>query len=110
MEFTGCLAHVEVTYLTQTHCVVMIRGHLNHNQACQYATFTEKIKMLLHPDVFQHTLQQMKAGVPLNSVLRTNTSMTHNKAYPAMANQDTLSRYCFLIEKVDHRSIYRQYY
>ena len=31
VDFTGCLAHVEVTYLRATQKIIRVRGYFDHN-------------------------------------------------------------------------------
>ena len=37
VDFTGCLAHVEVTYQAQNNNVLRIQGYFKHNEGCQLA-------------------------------------------------------------------------
>ena len=37
VDFTGCLAHVEVTYQAQSNNVLHIQGYFKHNEECQLA-------------------------------------------------------------------------
>jgi hypothetical protein len=61
-DFTGCLAHVDITYDEQSGEVCYIMGFLNHNEACQLSIMKCIPAIPLHPHVIEVTLEQLGDG------------------------------------------------
>lgn len=66
-DFTGCLAHVEVTEFDEDGAVKAIVGHLEHNPACQAARIKRLPAVPLHPHVYDIALEQLKSGARYDS-------------------------------------------
>ncbi len=61
-EFTGCLAHVEVTEHKDTGAVSRIIGILTHNDACNSAELKRMPAIPLHEHVYEIALEQLRQG------------------------------------------------
>lgn len=61
-DFTGCLAHMDLTYDPKTLEVVRITGVLSHNQGCQKKDMARLPPVPLHPHVYQVAVQQVNEG------------------------------------------------
>lgn len=68
VNFTGCLAHVEVMFAVQTAKILWICRHLTHNMGCQEALMSRIPAVCLHPSVYEVALQQLKSGISLTAI------------------------------------------
>ncbi|KAI0690478.1 hypothetical protein BC835DRAFT_1307883 [Cytidiella melzeri] len=84
VDFTGCLAHCEIVYQVITHRVLVIRGHLEHNEECFSGAFARPPAFPVHPSVYKHALQLLKSGVTLADVKKTNQQMFAEQKYRDM--------------------------
>lgn len=66
--FTGCLAHVEITYMTRTNAILRVRGHLEHNGGCRDAKITGKPSLSINPNVYLAALAQLQSGAKGHAV------------------------------------------
>src|SRR5882762_7587879 len=58
-DFTGCLAHADITYIEATTQVCRTVGHLEHNEQCR-GSFLRRIPAVpLHPHVIEVALKQL---------------------------------------------------
>jgi hypothetical protein len=108
-SFTGCLAHVEVTYLTHSHKVLRVRGLFMHNQGCKDALITRFPPIPLHPSVLQIALTDLKAGMTLADLRDKNKAMVKKRLYPEQPADLAASVYRWIIRSSDSRSLYRQF-
>jgi hypothetical protein len=75
VDFTGCLAHAEVTYVQSTQRILRIRGYFYHNEACKAALIARFPLVPLHPAVYEVALQQLKEGCTLTDLQDRNHTM-----------------------------------
>ncbi len=61
-DFTGCLAHVDVTYNDTESLILRIVGYLQHNEACLQATMKRFPSIPLHEHVYEVALRQLRHG------------------------------------------------
>jgi hypothetical protein len=61
-EFTGCLAHVEITERRSDGEVTRITGHLEHNNSCHKAVLARLPAVPLHNHVYEVALSQLRDG------------------------------------------------
>lgn len=61
-DFTGCLAHIELTEFEQDGTVKAIVGHLEHNDACRAANMKRLPAVPLHPHVYEIAMEQLESG------------------------------------------------
>ena len=61
-DFTGCLAHAELTEHVSDGQVSRIIGFFNHNPGCYSAVMTSILSIPLHPHVYEIALQQFHSG------------------------------------------------
>lgn len=108
VSFTGCLAHIEVTFYGQSSTVLRIRGFLEHNDACCEAGLTREPTRPLHHSVLETAVTQHKDGCSLDAIQSLNRQLYSSRGYPNMPDDLTESPFRWLIEETDHRSIYRQ--
>lgn len=109
-EFTGCLAHIEVTHHVLSGKILRIRGHFEHNDGCKVAVCSNRPNIPLHPSVFNECLEMLNSGHTLASVISRNEHMYDAYAYPTMPKTEAdilQSRYRWLLDAKDHRTLYR---
>lgn len=117
-DFTGCLAHAEVTEHNSDGQITQIFGVLNHSQECQASAMTCIPAVPLHPHVYEVALEQLKNSaryvswlilffynVPtiifdsITSVQSKNIQMLHSRTYCGMKSHNLSAanvRYEFL--------------
>lgn len=61
-NFTGCLAHIDITYYINTDCIIRITGILEHGVACEKQEMQQLPPVPLHPHVWQIALKQIQGG------------------------------------------------
>ena len=61
-DFTGCLAHVEITERVSDGAVSSVVGHLMHNDLCRQSVMTRLPAVPLHPHVYEVALTQLESG------------------------------------------------
>ena len=81
VNFTGCLAHAEVTYMQSTQRIPHIHGYFHHNEGCKVALIARFPLVPLHLAVYQATLQQLKDGCILTDLQDHNCTMVEEVAY-----------------------------
>lgn len=108
IDFTSCLAHGEVTYQSNTHRVLLIRGYFEHNMECLTSQFKRAPDLPIHPSVFKVALEQLRAGLTLDKVQDVNRQLYEKRTYPQMPLDLAASPYRWLFTKGDSRSLYRQ--
>jgi hypothetical protein len=79
-DFTGCTAHAEVTYSTQSRKILHVQGQMDHNQGCQDAMMKWFPKNPLHLIVFEWALKQLKMGSALTDIQEANRQMINSGA------------------------------
>ncbi|KAI0706140.1 hypothetical protein BC835DRAFT_1516533 [Cytidiella melzeri] len=109
-DSTGCLAHCEILYYTQTHRVILIRGYLEHNEDCRTSPISRSPVWPVHPSVYEDALRRLKAGVSLEEVKRVNRELFATHGYKEMPRDLATSRYRWLLVGKDNRSLYRQFH
>lgn len=61
-DFTGCLAHIDITYLIPSSIILRITGILDHNAACEKQGMQRLPPIPLHPHVWHTALKQLSSG------------------------------------------------
>ena len=61
-DFTGCIAHAEITEHDSDGQVTQIVGVLDHNEWCQSAQMAHLPSIPLHPHVYEVALDQLHRG------------------------------------------------
>ena len=61
-DFTGCIAHAEITERDSDGQVARIVGVLDHNEGCQSAQMARLPSIPLHPHVYEVALDQLRSG------------------------------------------------
>ena len=61
-DFTGCIAHAEITERNSNGQVVQIVGVLDHNEGCQSAQMARLPSIPLHPHVYEVALDQLHSS------------------------------------------------
>ncbi|KZV89638.1 hypothetical protein EXIGLDRAFT_139730 [Exidia glandulosa HHB12029] len=107
--FTGCLAHVEVTYWVTTGQVLRIRAYSEHNTACSEASLLRRPNVPLHPSVFDVALRQLQLGASLTEIQEQNRRMFAQRLYPDQPADLAESAYRWLILRHDTRTLYRRH-
>lgn len=61
-DFTGCLAHVEITERVSDGTITRIAGHLGHNDKCTNSVLKHLPAVPLHEHVYEVALEQLESG------------------------------------------------
>jgi hypothetical protein len=61
-DFTGCLAHANITYNEQSSKILRVIGYLEHNKACQASIMKRTPNIPLHSHVIKVALDQLVDG------------------------------------------------
>ncbi|HEV7738663.1 MAG TPA: hypothetical protein VGO47_14980 [Chlamydiales bacterium] len=61
-NFTGCLAHIDLTYEMLTSSILRITGVLEHNSECNEQTMQRLPAIPIHPHVWEIALRQLGDG------------------------------------------------
>jgi hypothetical protein len=109
VDFTGCLAHVEVTYLRATQKIIRVHRYFDHNEACKTAVIARFPAVPLHPAVYEIALQQLKDSATLTDVQDRNRAMVQSVSYRGHPKDLKQSTYRWLLRSKDTRSLYRQF-
>ncbi|KAF7972050.1 hypothetical protein HWV62_19189 [Athelia sp. TMB] len=105
-DFTGCLAHAEITERESDGAVTRIVGILEHMEACARASIVRLPPVPLHPHVYEVALEQLRSGGGIPAVQSKNLAMLAARSYRGMGDKIPLNvRYHFLTS--DIRQLYR---
>lgn len=61
-DYTGCLAHLDLTYDPRSSRIYRITGILDHNDACKSSLMSRVPNVPVHPHVWQDALEQINNG------------------------------------------------
>ncbi|KAF8057038.1 hypothetical protein FPV67DRAFT_1456570 [Lyophyllum atratum] len=109
-DFTGCLAHVEITERESDGEVTRITGIFEHNNSCVDSLLKRLPAVPLHDHVYQVALQQLECGASLSAIQERNRDFINRRLYHDMASYDPSTaniRYHFL--PTDHVTLYRKF-
>ncbi|KAJ7171460.1 hypothetical protein C8R46DRAFT_1162244 [Mycena filopes] len=109
VDFTGCLAHAEITFVIETQKILRVRGLLEHNEACKTALMQRIPALPLHPSVYQAALMQLANGVSLTDIQRRNREWVASGGGGLIPTHGKDWRHRWLLQRYDTRSLYRQY-
>ena len=73
-DFTGCLAHIDITYRPTSWQVLRITGIISHNTVCVQADMKRLPPVPLHEHVWQVALQQLNDGARYCTVVTSPIS------------------------------------
>ncbi|KAI0645944.1 hypothetical protein C8Q79DRAFT_927035 [Trametes meyenii] len=107
-DFTGCLAHTEVTWVENTDNIICIIGFFDHNQECQKSVLVRYPAVPLHPHVVKIALLQMRTGADIGQIHNKNLEMVTHQLYRDQRNADPTrmnSRYELQAGDFSHVSI-----
>ncbi|THH12616.1 hypothetical protein EW146_g7525 [Bondarzewia mesenterica] len=85
-DFTGCLAHADITYHESTGMIRRIVGYLEHNEGCHSAVMTRMPPIPLHQHVVEVALNQLTNGASIRAVQSRNLDMISRSAYKDQSN------------------------
>ncbi|KAG8869638.1 hypothetical protein FRB97_000915 [Tulasnella sp. 331] len=106
-NFSGCLAHADITYRTSDRQILRITGILNHNQACQHARLVRRPAIPLHPQVYNIALKQLQDGASLQAVKITNQRLISSSSYAGLRDDPQFRNARYLILRTDSSRLYR---
>ncbi|KAI0045269.1 hypothetical protein FA95DRAFT_1607832 [Auriscalpium vulgare] len=110
-DFTGCLAHADITFNQDTGHVSRIVGILQHNNACAEAAMKRLPAIPLHRHVIEIALRQLKDGASITAIQQQNIDMFTARAYRDQATTDPLrANYRFQLLSSDFRALYRAHH
>ncbi|KIJ35569.1 hypothetical protein M422DRAFT_262151 [Sphaerobolus stellatus SS14] len=105
-DFTGCLAHLDITY-TDT-CIIRITGIIEHNAKCEAQEMQRLPPVPLHPHVWKVSLKQINDGASITAIQRNNRQLCEAKFYEGQKELNAATanvRYYFLPQ--DSSRLYR---
>ncbi|KAF7348406.1 hypothetical protein MSAN_01794600 [Mycena sanguinolenta] len=109
VDFTGCLAHAEITFVIDTQKILRVRGFLEHNEACKTALMQRIPALPLHPSVYQTALVQLANGVSLTDIQQRNREWVANGGDGLIPKHGKDWKHRWLLQQYDTRSLYRQF-
>ncbi|KAJ7455589.1 hypothetical protein FB451DRAFT_1048959, partial [Mycena latifolia] len=109
VDFTGCLAHAEITYVLETQKILRVRGLLEHNEACKKALMQRIPALPLHPSVYQSALMQLANGVSLTDIQQRNREWVASGGDGMIPKHGKDWKHRWLLQRHDTRSLYRQF-
>ncbi|KZT32968.1 hypothetical protein SISSUDRAFT_1037372 [Sistotremastrum suecicum HHB10207 ss-3] len=108
-DFTGCHAHIEVTFIASPLQVFRIIGILVHNDECQNTVMTRLPAVPLHEHVYEVAVQQLMDGARISNIKQKNLEMINACSYRGMDNPTTSRNYRYLLLTTDSSQLYQQY-
>ncbi|KAG8911330.1 hypothetical protein FRC02_006679 [Tulasnella sp. 418] len=109
-DFTGCLAHADITFCPADHQVLRIMGYFTHNEGCQKAKIERLPPIPLHPQVYEIALQQLQDGFDLYAVKERNRQLFKQKFYIGMKEDPQMRNFRYLILRTDSSRVYRMFF
>ncbi|TCD66588.1 hypothetical protein EIP91_001145 [Steccherinum ochraceum] len=111
-EYTGCLAHADVTIeYTEPPNVLRIVGYLNHNDACLNSSLVRHPPIPLHSHVIEVAIRQLRVGASITAIQDENIRMCATRAYrDQITTNPTTANHRYEILRTDFCRIYRRYY
>ncbi|CAK5263805.1 unnamed protein product [Mycena citricolor] len=107
-DFTGCLAHIDLSEYEETGQILRVTGCLDHNSDCRASGIRRIPAIPLHPHVFEMAVEQLASGASIASIQAKNVEMLSNRAYRDMSTYDprTANVRCHFLTS-DSRQLYR---
>ncbi|KIJ29675.1 hypothetical protein M422DRAFT_268903, partial [Sphaerobolus stellatus SS14] len=109
VDYTGCLAHAEITTHEPTGAILRARGFFMHNEDCKKAGLARKPKLPIHPSVYAKALAQLQEGALLSAIQATNRELFRIGGYPGQPKDLRTSNFRWILKPYDTRTLYRQY-
>ncbi|KAI0040770.1 hypothetical protein FA95DRAFT_1472805, partial [Auriscalpium vulgare] len=111
-DFTGCLAHADVTYSgAGDKLVLRVVGVLEHNEGCKAANLKRTPAIPLHRHVAEVALRQLKDGASITAIQTRNIELYSKRHYRDQASSDPLAaNYRYQLLGSDFRSLYRAHH
>ncbi|KZP27505.1 hypothetical protein FIBSPDRAFT_730771 [Athelia psychrophila] len=110
-EYTGCMAHLEVTEREGNGAVTRIVGVGEHNTECTQSVMARVPAIPLHPHVYEVALAQLQQGASISVIQSTNMDMLRSRSYRGMSSHHQTAtsnvRYNFMPTDTCH--LYRLY-
>jgi hypothetical protein len=66
-DFTGCLAHIDITFDKKSLKILRLTGVLDHNEACTSQNMIRLPSIPLHDHVWAVALEQLNEGARLGN-------------------------------------------
>ena len=83
-DFTGCLAHIDLTECAETRSILRIRGIRENSRGCESEQLQRLPYMPLHEHVYKVALWQLEAGARCVEVHCAATKARTNFAHSAL--------------------------
>ncbi|KAH9942659.1 hypothetical protein B0H21DRAFT_710230 [Amylocystis lapponica] len=109
-DYTGCLAHIEITERNLDGEITRVQGYFKHNQGCHDALMKRLPAIPLHPHVYEIAISQLQSGATITAVQTRNQEFLAQCIYHGMDDYDPKTaniRYLFLPS--DHATLYRKF-
>ncbi|KIJ41799.1 hypothetical protein M422DRAFT_255113 [Sphaerobolus stellatus SS14] len=107
-DFTGCLAHIDVTYSQTSSCILRIAGIIVHDEACDKQEMQRLPPIPLHSHVWKIALKQINEGASIAAIQSNNRHFYESQLYEGQKGLDAVTanvRYLFLPQ--DSSRLYR---
>jgi hypothetical protein len=109
VDFTGCLAHAEITFIVETQQILRLRGFFGHNNACKDAVLLRIPPLPLHPYVYQVALAQLADGISLTDIQEKNRVWVKSGGDGNIPKNGRDWKHRYVLQRHDTRSLYRQF-
>ncbi|KIJ42120.1 hypothetical protein M422DRAFT_780089 [Sphaerobolus stellatus SS14] len=109
-DFTGCLAHIDITYSPSRNMIFRIAGILEHNSGCEKQEMQRLPAVPLHPHVWQIALKQLEDGASIAGIQNHNRSLYNSTFYEGQSSTDPAKANCrYLFLPQDSSRLYRMH-
>ncbi|KIJ33978.1 hypothetical protein M422DRAFT_52192 [Sphaerobolus stellatus SS14] len=98
VDYTGCLAHAEITTHEPTGAILRARGFFMHNEDCKKAALARAPKLPLHPSVYAKALVQLQEGALLSAIQATNRELFRIGAYAGQPKDLRTSNFRWILK------------
>ncbi|KIJ47382.1 hypothetical protein M422DRAFT_248771 [Sphaerobolus stellatus SS14] len=98
-NFTGCLAHIDITFNRQSLSIIRITGILNHDLNCESQEMQRLPPVPLHPHVWRCAIEHLNKGASIAFIQEDNRRLYHQASYDDQTLQQADKaniRYLFL--------------
>ncbi|KAF8960687.1 hypothetical protein BDZ97DRAFT_1760510 [Flammula alnicola] len=109
-NFSGCLAHIDITFCERDNSIQRITGYLEHDSQCSQTLMSRVPAIPIHPHVIEVALAQLAEGASVTAVQMKNLEMRKKHAYRGQASFNPLtSNFRYELLQTDFASLYRKF-
>ncbi|GJJ11762.1 hypothetical protein Clacol_006000 [Clathrus columnatus] len=108
-DFTGCLAHLDITYTMNKFKILRITGIIKHVEPCKKKLMTRIPPVPLHPHVIQVALEQINQGASLGAIQKLNQQFKEGGFYHGQdLNAPSRANFRYTIFPADSQTLYHR--